>query len=189
VDRGAPRLDGLLDVGQRDAVEQRLEHRVQVAERAERAGHDDQPASWAQDRRERAQDRVRATVGHVDELVGLRGLRAVRHEPGDRVGHHDVHRAEFRGQAGHGGGVGDVQHAALDPAHRVGDTCDGVRDPFGVASGQQYQVVRAHPGGESLDDGEADALVGAGDHGDAGSCHDIDTRNGSAMRPTRVGHS
>ena len=66
-------------------------------------------------------------------------------------------------------GVGDVEHPALDPARVPGARRPrgGVGDPLGVPAGEQDQVVRVHPGGQSLDEGEADALVGAGDQGDA----------------------
>lgn len=134
-------------------------------------------------------------VRDVDELVGLRGLRAVGSEHGARVGHHDVHAAvlllQFGGQPGHGVGVGDVEHPALHPAPGaggLGDVGGGVRDPPGMASSEQNQIVRTHPGGQPLHERAAEALVGTGDESDACNCHALHARSGPAMRPTKVTH-
>jgi hypothetical protein len=105
-------------------------------------------------RAEGTQHRVGAAVGDVDECVGLLGLRPVRQERGDRVGHHDVHPAvavsELCGQPGHGAGIRDIENPAQYPAPRPGagaDRSGGVGDPPGVAPCEQDQVIGVHAGG------------------------------------------
>ena len=174
VDSFPPRLDRRLDLLQRGPVEQRVQARVQVAECAQRAGHDDEPAAGSEHGAKGAQDRVGAAVGDVDEFVGLLVLRPVRGERGDRVGDHDVHPAvavsQLGGQPGHGAGIGDVENPADHPAPRPGARADrggGVGDPPGVAPGEQDQVAGVHAGGQARGEGEPQPLVGPGDQGDA----------------------
>jgi hypothetical protein len=45
-------------------------------------------------------------------------------------------------------------------------------DPGLVAAGEQDEVLRTPPGGESFDECVTDALVGSGDKSDALGCHD-----------------
>ena len=173
VDGGPPGFHGRLDLLLRGLVEQRPQARVQVAERAQRAGHDDQPAAGPQHRAEGTQHRLGAPVSDVDKLVGLLGLRPVRGERGDRVGNDDVHPAvavgEFGGHPGYGTGVADVESPADHLAAGLGargDCSGGVSDAPGVASGEQDQVIGVQAGGQARGEGESEALVGPGDQGD-----------------------
>lgn len=98
---------------------------------------------------------------------------------------------EIVGQVGDGVGVGDVQDPALDPAAGAGQVRDlvgRVGDAPLVASGEQDQVVGAQAGGQALDEGAAESLVGARDEGDARNVHDCHGRNPPGVRPTKVTH-
>ena len=167
-----------------------------MAERAQRAGHDDELAAGPQHGAERPQHRVGAPVGDVDELVGLLGLRPVRGEGGDRVGNHDVHPAmavsQFCGQTGRGAVIGDVENPADHPSPGLGargDRGGRVGDAAGMAPGEQDQVARVHAGGQARGEGEPEALVGPGDQGDTRIRHDHYGRHAHAMRLTKSTHT
>jgi DNA-binding transcriptional LysR family regulator len=146
---------------------------VELVERAERAGDDDQPAGRAQAGREGAQHaggREVAGPGDGVDLVDRIGVGA--HARGG-VGEHDVDLAELGGECGDGGGVAHVEHAALDVGDRrpLGDGRGRRPDTGGVAPGEQAAVVGRHAGGQPLDQCTAEPLIGAGDKSDAGRGH------------------
>ena len=63
----------------------------------------------------------------------------------------------------------------------------GGADAFGVAAGEQDAVVRRQAGGEPVDERAAEALVGAGDEGDA-RVHALHASGVTAMREARFEH-
>ncbi|WP_413810664.1 hypothetical protein [Streptomyces sp. OE57] len=109
-----------LDLFQGGPVEEVLQTRVEVTERAVRAGDHDEPAAWPQERSEGAEHRVGGDVGDVDERVGLVHLGRVRLDRAHGARDHDVQiavpGAQFLRAVEDDGGVGDVEDPSLDAA-------------------------------------------------------------------------
>jgi hypothetical protein len=139
---------------------------------AQRAGHHDQPAVVAQQRREGPQHPGGAEVVHLGVGVGDRARVVVGTHPHDRVVEHDVDAAmpvlQLCGEPAGGLGVGDVEDLASDPGSAAGQGVDGLGDAGDVATGQVNGVLGSHAVGEPFDQRRAQALRGAGDQGDFG---------------------
>ena len=107
-----------------------------------------------------------AGLGDGVDLVGGVGVGA---HPRGGVREDDVDLAELGGQRGDGGAVAHVEHPALDLGDRRSSADGGRRglDAARIAAGEQHAVLGAHAGGEPVDEGAAEALVGAGDKCDA----------------------
>ena len=169
---GHERVDGVQALG-RGGGEAAGGPFVELVERAEGAGHDDEAAARAQARGERAQHARRREVagrGHGVDLVGWVGLRAHARRG---VGEDDVDRAELRRQRGDGVRVADVEHAPLHAGggRAVGDGSGGGPHAVGIAAGEQDAVGRTQPSGERFDERAAEPLVGPRDEGGARSGH------------------
>src|SRR2546423_1340290 len=65
-------------------------------------------------------------------------------------------------------GVGYVEDFAADLRPTGGHGGHGLGDPVEVAAGEVDGVLRVHPGREPFDQGEAEALGGAGDNSGSG---------------------
>ena len=110
---------------------------VELVERPERAGHDDQPPARPQPRRERAQHPGRREVVGLGDGIDLVGRIAVGVHARRRVGEQDVDLPELGGQRGDRVAVADVQHAALHAGDRsaVADAGGSRTDALRVAAG------------------------------------------------------
>ena len=126
---------------------------VELVERPERAGDDDQPAAGTQAGREGAQHVGRREVVGLGDGVDLVGGVGVRAHACRGVGEDDVDLAQLGGERRDGVAVADVEHAALDASDRRpgGDVGRGGPDALRVAAGEQDAVAAARmPGGQRL---------------------------------------
>ena len=112
---------------------------AEPVERAEGAGHDDQPAARAHPGREGPQQAGGREVVGLRDGIDLAGRVGLRGHACRGVGEDDIDLAQLGGQCRDGVAVAHVEHAALDarrrrPARHGGrDGVDAVR----VAAGQQ----------------------------------------------------
>jgi hypothetical protein len=160
----------------------RASARVELVERPERAGHDDEPSAGPEAGCEGAQHARGGEVARLRDRVDLVGRVGVRAHPRRGVGEDDVDLAQLGGQGVDGAAVADVEDAALDarPGPRRGRR--GGAHALGVAAREQDAVLAAHGRGERLDERPAETLVGPRDEGGASSGHASRVRSVAACR-------
>lgn len=146
---------------------------VELVERSERAGNDDEPAALAQARGESAEHTRRREVAGLSDGIDLVGAIGVRAHACRGVGENDVDLAQLGGQRRDGVAIAHVEHAAFDVGDRrsAGDGGRGGLDAAGVAAGKQNAVMGRHAGSQPFDERAAEPLVGTGDQGNTGSGH------------------